>query len=437
MIKLKNTIVAGLSALLLFGFSSCGDKVDGRQVINGVLSIGTSSNNEIKAVSKEGTSFFLKITTPDNWALTIEPESAKEWVKASTWAGEGSVKNKPIRIDILKNTAESRTAKLFLTSNGAYKQLTLSQSGLIVDKPDNGGGYKPDNGGGDKPTPGGGGAENPQTGDDDSSQKSGSELNGEHLLGDNLGLLELPELEGGQQNYFVTHKTSDGTVNYSYEYNVDKRHSRWVAFQFNEVTIQKHTKRTNAWDWYSEIPRSYSTETWYSKRHYKGYDLNRGHLASSGDRSFSREANKQTFDYANMSPQIGKLFNQGYYRILEEKVQGWARNRGFSDVLYIAKGGTIRDDQIWDWKIRGKMVIPSFYFMAIVVKKNDKYHGIAFWMKHTEYTQGSFWPSHREITCSIDELEKKTGINFFCNFPDDLENKFEAETASSYNWPGL
>ena len=33
---------------------------------------------------------------------------------------------------------------------------------------------------------------------------------------------------------------------------------------------------------------------------------------------------------------------------------------------------------------------------------------------------------------SIDELERRTGIDFFCNLPDDIENTVEATVETSF-----
>ena len=38
--------------------------------------------------------------------------------------------------------------------------------------------------------------------------------------------------------------------------------------------------------------------------------------------------------------------------------------------------------------------------------------------------------------CTIDELEERTGIDFFCNVPDCIENIVEARYTRS-SWPGL
>ena len=180
------------------------------------------------------------------------------------------------------------------------------------------------------------------------------------------------------------------------------------------------------------IPQQYSTESMFRN---SGYD--RGHLVASHDRVYSREANMQTFYYSNMSPQLPN-FNQKYWSKLEQQVQSWGRNKKFRDVLYVAKGGTIRDDQVEGTKVKGHIVVPKYYWMAMVVKKGDAYHGLAFWLEHKEWDMKT---PMMTVALSIDELEKKLGIDLFHNFPDDIEKKFEAEDPSDpsmrAHWPGI
>ena len=145
----------------------------------------------------------------------------------------------------------------------------------------------------------------------------------------------------------------------------------------------------------------------------------------------------QTFYYSNMSPQLPN-FNQKYWSKLEQQVQSWGRNKKFRDVLYVAKGGTIRDDQVENTKVQGHIVVPKYYWMAMVVKKGDAYHGLAFWLEHKEWDMKT---PMMTVSLSIDELEKKLGIDLFHNFPDDIEKKFEAEDPSDpsmrAHWPGI
>ena len=253
----------------------------------------------------------------------------------------------------------------------------------------------------------------------------------DEIINGDTTLLELPRLAGGNNNYFVMHRAS-GKVNYSLEYDITKLHSRWVAFSFDAATAEDNVRRSDAWSWDPKIPAAYDTSNFFRR---SGYS--RGHLVASEDRTFSQAANEQTFYYTNMSPQL-QTHNAGIWHRLENRVQEWARDRAFCDRLYVAKGGTIRDDQVESKKVRGVIVVPKYYWMALVMKKGSTYHGIGFLVEHRFYGAKT---SMRSVALSIDELETKLGMDLFHNFPDDIEQQFEAESpatpATLSYWPGL
>ena len=65
--------------------------------------------------------------------------------------------------------------------------------------------------------------------------------------------------------------------------------------------------------------------------------------------------------------------------------------------------------------------------MAVLSKKGEIYQAIGFWVEHKEGLPKN--PSVEELKAcalSIDDLEKKTGIDFFCNLPDVIENAVES-----------
>lgn len=239
-------------------------------------------------------------------------------------------------------------------------------------------------------------------------------LSEELIFGDTT-LLELPRLAGGAQNYFITHHAS-GLVNYSLEYDISKLHARWVAFSFDSKTSGDSISRTNAWSWDPKVPKAYDTSTFF--RH-SGYS--RGHLVASEDRIYSREANEQTFYYTNMSPQL-QSHNAGIWHRLENKVQQWGRDRNFCDKLYVAKGATIREDQIEEKRLAGKVVIPRYFWMAVLMKKGSSYHAIAFLTEHRNYGRSEHI---EDMTLSVQELEKFTGLDFFYHLPDKVEKRVE------------
>ena len=150
-------------------------------------------------------------------------------------------------------------------------------------------------------------------------------------------------------------------------------------------------------------------------------------MVASEDRTFSQAANEQTFYYTNMSPQL-QTHNAGIWHRLEHRVQEWGRDRDFCDCLYVAKGGTIRDDQIEEKRLKGKMVIPRYYWMALLMKKGKKYEGIAFLTEHRSYGKGE---RIDELTLSIRELEQFTGLDFFYHLPDEVEQAVETANPRS------
>ena len=54
----------------------------------------------------------------------------------------------------------------------------------------------------------------------------------------------------------------------------------------------------------------------------------------------------------------------------------------------------------------------------------DTYHALAFWTEHVDANQPVADLGVYAIT--IDELEVRTGLDFFCNLPDAIEETVEA-----------
>ena len=62
--------------------------------------------------------------------------------------------------------------------------------------------------------------------------------------------------------------------------------------------------------------------------------------------------------------------------------------------------------------------------MACLMKNSMGYRAIGFWAEQ----QASEWHDDEPLSdyvVTIDELEELTGIDVFCNLPDDIENDVE------------
>ncbi len=251
---------------------------------------------------------------------------------------------------------------------------------------------------------------------------------------------EIPHLNN--QNVYADHYvTMDGVqiLNYALEWDNTKRHANWVAFTFDTTTSADNVKRTDAWSADPKLP----TEMQVQESDHKNDGFDRGHLCASEDRVYLKEANKQTFYYSNISPQL-KDFNGGFWRKLETRVQTWGRSTadGVYDKVYVTKGGTLNKllknfkgttvdggtptTDANGFTIHG-LACPEYYFMAVLGQKDDVFHAIAFLVPHKEgMTENPSSDELKEYVVSVDKLEEETGIDFFCNLPDVLENEVEA-----------
>ena len=130
----------------------------------------------------------------------------------------------------------------------------------------------------------------------------------------------------------------------------------------------------------------------------------------------------------NIYPQVAN-FNGKLWAKLEGQVRTWGKN---SNVMYVCKGGTIDKESEIIGRTTGNHIVPKYFFMALVSQTTKGIRGIAFWMEHIDEDRSGDKLSKYAI--SIDELENKTGLDFFCNLPDDTEKSVEANlTLSDWN----
>lgn len=253
--------------------------------------------------------------------------------------------------------------------------------------------------------------------------------------------LEIPSFKTGTADAFVVHTLPDGRQNYCIGYNTKLKANCWTAFKwYNGFSTNNSAWNRNRWkqgetfngyggnsDPFQPdpvIPEAMRIRSGdYS---YSGYQ--RGHLLGSADRLNSKEANGQTFYMSNVHPQLAGFNEQGIWWNLENFLRNTYDTSTFRDTLYVVKGGTVSDGKYKMVGSNGNLVCPNYFYMAILryaskfSKTNGGYAAIAYWMEHKENADGV----SSKYAISIDELEERTGIDFFCNLPDDIENTVES-----------
>lgn len=232
--------------------------------------------------------------------------------------------------------------------------------------------------------------------------------------------MEFPKVKGGT-NVILVHTLNGGEVNYSVEYDTQKKSTRWSCYEIYGSNRETHTSRYYSdTDQYPQDPQLDAQYRWKQDPFWRsGYD--HGHLCPSADRLNSREANVQTFYLTNMMPQVNG-FNAGVWATMET----WVRNQvtaSSKDTLFVVKGGTMDNSDQYTTMARtgGDLIIPKYYYMAVLMHNSSGYKAMGFWIEHKANSTRNLSP----YVVNIDELERLTGIDFFCNLPDDTENHVE------------
>ena len=152
---------------------------------------------------------------------------------------------------------------------------------------------------------------------------------------------------------------------------------------------------------------------------YKGSGYDRGHLAPAGDMAFSGAAMSESFYMSNMSPQHPS-FNRGIWKQLESLGKGL----GSGEILYyMLQTGAILENGLRSIGPNG-VTIPRYYYKALLDydESNGNYTAIAFILPNQKGQKAL-----QDYVVSIDILEIRTGIDFYSQLSDKIENAIEAE----------
>lgn len=240
--------------------------------------------------------------------------------------------------------------------------------------------------------------------------------------------LEFPQL-GSQSGNVWSKCESDGEITYALEWDKSLISSRWVAYQMYDNNWQGNAGRNESWHEDTNIPENYRSKA----SDYSGSGYSRGHMCPSADRQKSKAQNQQTFSYSNMQPQLSN-HNSGIWEKYEIKVRKWA---DLCDTLYVVKAGTIgtvtingsTNTGVYSSKCNNRLPVPSYFYMALLAydKTNNQYHAVGIWTEHNNTSWSNLSDKNlRHYAITINELEARTGIDFFCNLPDTIENTVEA-----------
>lgn len=227
-------------------------------------------------------------------------------------------------------------------------------------------------------------------------------------------------VKANTNEYFLPTSTTGQTIHhqgYSLSYSEPHEQAEWVAYELKK----SHLSNTNFKRPYFEIDEAVKTKAAHWRNYKKsGYD--KGHLCPAGDRKYSQTAHDETFLTSNISPQKHD-FNAGVWNRLEQKTRYWASKY---DGVFVVSGGVLKGTM----KTIGteKVAVPNQFYKVIIDNNSGDTKMLAFLMDHEDSNKPLY-----KFVVSVDEVEALTGIDFFHELDDEVENRLEA--SSNYkNW---
>jgi DNA/RNA endonuclease G (NUC1) len=260
------------------------------------------------------------------------------------------------------------------------------------------------------------------------SKEEGTYRLGRKVASTTAQWMELPATSAGDKQDLLIHYFPDGKRSYAAYYDYEHFLSTWVAYPLHAGNIGTGS-RTDAFALDPLVPRAQQqyNPTGYKEGNVKG--LSRGHQIPSADRLDWR-VNLETFYGTNMTPQDETL-NGGAWDGLENRVRKWAKNKD-TDTLYVVTGCSVAGSSQYVLDGDGKHIpVPVGYFKAVLRLAKDKsWSAAAFWLDNKPLSGIDV----KNVAMSVDDLEKKVGVDFFVNLDADTQKTVESADPTQVAW---
>ena len=150
---------------------------------------------------------------------------------------------------------------------------------------------------------------------------------------------------------------------------------------------------------------------------YAGSGMDRGHLVPAADLKWNENAMRQSFLLTNVCP-MHKALNEGGWSKLEEKVREWTAR---DSALLVFTGPIVGESDTT--LASGRVVVPSAYYKVIMAPCVRPIRVVAF-----IYPNGHSGGRLSQYAVSVDEVERRTGLDFFPTLPQEEQERLESSS---------
>lgn len=217
---------------------------------------------------------------------------------------------------------------------------------------------------------------------------------------------------------------------YTVSYNSDTRQPNWVAWTLTRANV---TEQNMIVDRPRNAPFREDEDTPRPRAQpedYRGSGWTRGHMCPAGDCRWRSDVQSESFLLSNVCPQARAL-NAGVWNDIEKSCRRWAIKYG---KVYVVAGPIFFKKSQNGVIGRNKVKVPDAFFKAVLCLDSPKPMAIGFVCRNEsgESREAGVTPDGRKrrkaelYVHTIDEVERITGYDFFCDLPDDVESEVEA-----------
>lgn len=204
-------------------------------------------------------------------------------------------------------------------------------------------------------------------------------------------------------------------LEFSLAHSGEHKQAYWVAYTLDSAELEMPMKRINPFKSDPYVTGNKATLSDYSK---SGYD--RGHLSRAMYNKRSERAYRESFYLSNISPQIGKGFNQtgGLWYKAEDLEVEFAKKH---QVIYSISGPIFTE--VLEAIGNNSVSVPGhFYKVILYTDTNGYWQCIGFLFPNKEDRSTSPY----DHIVPVRTLENLSQINFNCSLPDSVQNRIES-----------
>ena len=217
--------------------------------------------------------------------------------------------------------------------------------------------------------------------------------------------LELPQLTTPVASQQIAHQ------GYTVSYNTVWRLPNWVAYQ---LTVQEVAGDVPRAEHFYEDPLLLGPQATNNDYKKSGYD--KGHMAPAADMKWSETAMRESFYFTNICPQLHNL-NAGVWQDFEDRVREWAVQYGHA---YVACGPVVKENKLGTIG-PNSVVVPDGFYKVVLVDNNGNYEAVGMLFDHVSGRK-----KLKSYLCTVDSVEKVTGIDFFCRLSSNVQQRIES-----------